>query len=144
MNHLRTPGAIRAFSLVEVIIALGITSFALVALLALLTLSFNEGATAKQETAVAGMGRHVLADLSQKPFTILTNNSYTYYFDSEGNALTSSVSALYRCNASCSSAVLGNPMLTNLTSVQMTFRWPSSAVTNSQTRVLNATVANLH
>ncbi len=144
MNSFRKPGVTSSFSLVEVIMALGITSFALVSLLALLTISFNAGLTAKQETAIAGMSRHVLADLTQKPFHLLTNSSYSYYFDSEGNSLPSSSAALFRCVASCSSTVIGNPMLTNLTSVQMSFQWPASAPTNFQTRILNATVANLH
>jgi len=135
-----------AFSLTEVVLALGIVSFALVALLSLLTVSLMQGTAAREETAIAGMSGQVMATLSQQPFAKLTNSAYSYYFDADGNATTLDQAALYRCVATCSAAALGGSLpqgLPNLTAVRMSFQWPVRA-TNAQTRVLNATLVNLH
>ena len=56
-----------AFSLVEVALALGISAFCLVPLVALLPLGFNSNQAASSQTTAASIITHVLADLRATP-----------------------------------------------------------------------------
>ena len=66
-----------AFSLVEVALALGISAFCLVPLVALLPLGFNSNQAASSQTTAANIITHVLADLRATPAGILPGNAAT-------------------------------------------------------------------
>ena len=59
--------AAAAFSLVEVALALGISAFCLVPLVALLPLGFNSNQAASSQTTATSIITHVLADLRATP-----------------------------------------------------------------------------
>jgi len=145
------------FSLVEVAVALGIAGFALIAILGLLIANVQTSMGAKEETVTADMVQDVLGDLkTQKSFATLQGHlgtsAYTYYFDADGNLLTSNAGAFYMCVTDLRVAVpppppagVPPPWPSNtakppLIAVTMTFSWPVSAAHPNQS-VLNATLA---
>jgi uncharacterized protein (TIGR02598 family) len=87
----------RGFSLVEVVIALGIISFAVVALLGLLTVSANSSRFSDEDTVIASIARQVTAELRSTPFATLPTGGATWYFDHEARRLGAATGAIYRC-----------------------------------------------
>ena len=84
----------KAFSLVEVTLALGVASFCLIAVFGLIPVGVQTNRNATSQTAAAGILASVIADLraTTKPPTLNTSNQYqivfgtskTLYFDSVG------------------------------------------------------------
>lgn len=83
-----------AFSLVEVAMSLGITAFAMVAILGLVPIGVNSSQSAINQTAVANIATAIAADLRTTGKTdaatprlgISLSGSSTYYFDESGGA----------------------------------------------------------
>lgn len=98
-----TSRAIRAhgFGLVEIAIALGIISFALLSLLGLMAVGLNASKTAREDTVVASLARNVLANLKTLNYAQLSAlGSTNFYFTYDGAATNSaSSSAYYECRA---------------------------------------------
>lgn len=59
------PGSRRGFSLVEVVIALGVISFALVGILGLFPIAINTAAESKAETRITNIAQSVFTDLQE-------------------------------------------------------------------------------
>jgi uncharacterized protein (TIGR02598 family) len=59
------PGRPEGFSLIEVVIALGVISFALVGILALFPIAINSAAESKAETRIADIAQAVFTDLKK-------------------------------------------------------------------------------
>ena len=132
-----------AFSLIEVVIALGIFAFCIVGIVGLLPIAANSAKSVSQEStgnniaeSIAGMwqvaSRNSTITNSSFPVTnwdirptALTN----YYFNEFGQA-TNSNSASLRVEYVASQLAAPN---TNSYSVNMTFSWPANAPTNSPT-----------
>jgi uncharacterized protein (TIGR02598 family) len=132
-----------AFSLIEVVIALGIFAFCIVGIVGLLPIAANSAKSVSQESnanniaeSIAGMwqvaslnsaianSNFPVTNLDIRP-TALTN----YYFNEFGQA-TNSNSASLRVEYVASQLAAPN---TNSYSVNMTFSWPANAPTNSPT-----------
>ena len=144
------------FSLVEVAVALSVAGFALIALLGLLATNYRSSSSAKEETVTAAMIQDVLADLKTQKFSTLqgksspgeTTGAYTYYFDADGNELTSTTGAFFTCTvglAPLAPATIPNPppawtASPPLLTVTMTFTWPMGAATPNKT-IINASLA---
>jgi len=62
------------FTLVEVVIALGVLAFALVALIGLLPLGMQSNRESREETEAIGLVRHLVAERRAHPFTNSTSN----------------------------------------------------------------------
>lgn len=62
------------FSLVEVVLALGVFAFALVALIGLLPLGMQSNRESREETEAMGLVRHLVAERRAQPFTNGTSN----------------------------------------------------------------------
>lgn len=132
------PRFSRAFSLVELAIAVGLASFALIALLGLMTVGFQAGGSAKVETVISAMAPCVISKLQGQPYGALANG--TFYFDAQGNEVPSQAEAAYRCITSVSPVTSVSGVQSNLTSVVLTFEWPVTAAT-PQKATLQASVA---
>lgn len=88
------PNAIRSracgFSLVEIVLAIGITSFALIATLGLLPVGLNSLRESSTQTAVANISQYIRGELQQisfnpqSSFNVQNLNSTTYYFTRDG------------------------------------------------------------
>jgi len=84
------------FTLVEIVIALGIVSFAVVALVGLMAVSMTSGRDAAVDTAIASMARQVSVELRAKKFDTLKDlkksidsNDLNYFFDADAHPLSS-------------------------------------------------------
>lgn len=87
----------RAFSLVEVVIAMGIFSFAIVATFSLIGQSFKSYSSAINDTVSRQIMNQLAANAQQARISDLTNS--TSYFDNEGNpVLSSDAMSVYTAN----------------------------------------------
>ena len=126
----------KAFSLIEVVIALGIFSFAIVAILGLFSISLASSRESSDDTRSAAMVSQVVDALRAKPFeelqTSLTASNALFMFDQEGALLTGTGSPTYQCTVRTTSE-----SSSSLLSLQLTITNPSGT-----TRVNYATIAN--
>lgn len=85
-DRLRAQRAHRGFSLIEVTLALGIVSFALITILGVMPVGLNTLRDAVDETTETQIVRQLGAEASLLPFTDIkaTMDGKTYYFDDEG------------------------------------------------------------
>jgi len=75
------------FTLVEVVLALGLCSFALLSLLSLMPVSLGTGRHALEISRVVKSFQKVASELTQSQFTNVRDMAQTaYYFDYDGNA----------------------------------------------------------
>jgi uncharacterized protein (TIGR02598 family) len=95
-----------AFSLVEVVIAMGIFSFAIVATFSLIGQSFKSYSSAINDTVSRQIMNQLAANAQQARLSDLTTTpSYTLNFDNEGNPVPSSdTMSVYTANVSFTQA----------------------------------------
>jgi uncharacterized protein (TIGR02598 family) len=79
------------------VLALGVVSFAIVALLGLLVVSADSSRTSDADTVIASMARQVSAELRSMPFSALPSSGATWFFDNEGRRVAAATGAIYRC-----------------------------------------------
>jgi uncharacterized protein (TIGR02598 family) len=93
-----TPWAERGFTLVEVLLALGIVSFAFMALCGMLPVGLKTYRDAMDATCRANIVRVVTSELSQSPYTNIdtTLMSSTRYFSDQGLEVASADDARFR------------------------------------------------
>ena len=105
-----------AFSLVEVVLALGVASFCLIAILGLMPVGVQTNRNATSQTAATNVMAAIVADLRTTPaaattspqFGITFGTDQTLYFDASGQASTSlSPDSRYRLNVTWNSAPTG-------------------------------------
>ena len=141
MNRHHTSKA--GFSLIEVVIALGIFAFCIVAIVGLLPVGMNSVRSVSNENNAIHIASSIegiwqVAPLGSSPITIpniITNLAISapvantnYYFDEFGEPLADSTGATLKMNYS--TAALGG----NSTTVNMTFSWPPSATESYQSK----------
>lgn len=118
------------FSLVEVMLALGVISFAIVSLLGLLTVSSASSRYSEEDTAIAAIARQVDTELRNTLTANLPTAGATWYFDNDGKHLLSAgdsipIDAIYRCEISLTgdptydSTTATNGSATNLYRLQL-------------------------
>jgi uncharacterized protein (TIGR02598 family) len=159
---MKPTAPVHGFSLVEIVLAIGIISFSLIAVLGLISVGVHSGKSALDESLISAMSRQVVGSLRQQYFT---NNTLftgletsgtttlkTVYFNASGVVVDSTASGfdrpIYQCVVTAVSgtdllgpapkATLSIPCLLDLT---LTFNWP---VTDSQTVAANASTYHLH
>ncbi len=127
-----------AFSLIEVVIALGIISFVLAAVLGLLGVGLFSSRQSSEDTSLAAMTSQVLGQLS----TATSPTNASFFFDMDGLPLTNSSGAVYRCVASTTLPSAGEiPNLsTNFLKALIVFTWPVSAAIPPHTNTFNASL----
>ena len=121
-----------AFSLVEVVLAIGVLTFALTSMIGLLGVAMQSDKSSGSATALAAMSQQVYNTLRSIPFASLPANT-NFYFDSDGSEC-GPETPVYTCRVE----VAGDPDLAagNLARVQMRFTWPGN------TNVVQAAIAN--
>jgi uncharacterized protein (TIGR02598 family) len=135
----------RGFSLVEVVLALGIMSFCLMALMALLPLGLNTIKNASEETAGINIVSNVVADLRSTPAASQTSPTYqialpaptatgnqpqVLYLDQAGGVLASGSSPDARYKVTIT---LSTPSLQNTITGNARLSWPARAVKSPAT-----------
>lgn len=127
----RRPGRLGSFTLVEVVIAIGVIAFVLVSILGLMTYASQLVQQADTYTRLSSVTGQVLAQFESQPYTVSTNCATTnavYYFTHEGLP-TNSASAYYQCNVA--NANVAPWTLTNVMQIQMSIRWPKPQFTST-------------
>ena len=163
------PGC-RAFSLVEVVIAIGIFAISVLTILGLLSVSLEANRSASSDTQVALMAERTYSMLETLGLPNVSTNklfasgaSPSLYFDVTGKPLVTSTNtivfgyptsanalaagAVYSCTVTTNTPPLSSGSAggnsTNLLSIGMKFAWPVAAPTANQTvRIVNATLGN--
>lgn len=144
------------FSMVEVVMALGIVSFALVSIFGLLSVGLMASKQSGSDTVIASMSAQITSRLQSGKDTITVGTPLNYYFDNQGQLqvdgsdiplTTSTADTLYQCvvngrlpNASTEVADLGSHLI--LTT--LTFSWPTKVPDPNKRpnhEVLHATLA---
>jgi uncharacterized protein (TIGR02598 family) len=101
MNNIVPPqrrrSEVRGFSLVEVVLALGVISIGVVSLIGLLTISASSSRLSDEDTVFAAIARQVDTELHNTAFANLPISGATWYFDNEGHHLTTAANAVYQC-----------------------------------------------
>jgi len=118
-----------AFSLVEVVLALGVASFCLIAILGLMPVGVQTNRNATSQTAATNLMAAIVADLRTTPgsattspeFAITFGTDKTLYFDAPGQASTSlGPDSRYRLSITWNSAPTG------LQYAVLKVTWPAS------------------
>ena len=129
VSHRIRPGA---FSLVEVIIAVGIFTFCIVSIVYLLGSALNTSRQSQMDSAMAAILRNMESELRAVPSVNLAAVTGTnYYFDVGGNLVTNTNSRAYLAVVTrvAPAAVAGMTSVTNGTNI-------SSGITNTTNNYL--------
>ncbi len=86
------------FSLVEVIMALGIVGFAAVTMMALVPVGLKSLRNSINQTVESQIGQQISADILQTPFSQV--GSFTNYYDNEGFPVSSAIDAVFTAEIS--------------------------------------------
>lgn len=88
----------RAFTLVEVVIAIGIVTFAVLPIIALLPIGLQAMHDAMGSTVRTQIADSLLAEVELLPFDVLSTytNGVTKYFDPDGKPMSAPLSARYK------------------------------------------------
>jgi uncharacterized protein (TIGR02598 family) len=165
---MKTRPAVSGFSLVEVVLSIGIATFGLVAILGLLNAGVDTDGAANRDTTLVAMSDYVLNDLRAEPFDSLwaadpttarssapTTNApadTVYYFTNEGAALAASNAVtnpdlLYQCVVhKLGDSLTQNPKthFYNQLKLQLVFTWPATvggAAGKAGSKTLYASIA---
>lgn len=111
----------QGFSLVEVVLALGLVSFCLVALLGLFSVGIKTSKQAAEETNLAAMSSQIITELRATTSSTTIALNQTYYFDNLGER-TNAAGAYYAClvTSQPDTALSGN-----LIRGTLVFTWPA-------------------
>jgi uncharacterized protein (TIGR02598 family) len=131
----------KAFSLIEVVLALGVASVALVGILALVPIALKTARTSQDETRVAQIAQKVCDDLRSRhgvqngrdPILNFETNIFptaspvVIYYNQENQALPTPENAYYAMTLTIEASP---PQLTSGYISYLNFRWPAVAATN--------------
>ncbi len=132
------PNAIRpracGFSLVEIVLAIGITSFALIATLGLLPVGLNSLRESSTQTAVANISQYIRGELQQisfnpqASFNVQNLSSATYYFTKDG-VKTDADSGYYQAKFDLTNGSVGGNTFnaTSAQNIKVTLSYPATA-----------------
>jgi uncharacterized protein (TIGR02598 family) len=131
----------KAFTLVEIAIALAVVSFALLALLGLISVSLQSSRNASQDTEIALASEYALSTLTTNTYANLaTTPPTTNYFDFQGAPTAQSGAAgpaAFACVVQTSTnmapfawAAANGVSNTNFIAVKLTFTWPGQTNTS--------------
>jgi uncharacterized protein (TIGR02598 family) len=124
-----------AFSLVEVTMALGILSFALLAIIGLLNVGLGASRTAQIETMQSTIVRSILASVRTNNPGGFTGDTHWYAFD---GTETNESAAFFQCVVSTNTPPLSISS-GDMAAVMVRFQYPVSAPpTNRQEKIIHA------
>ncbi len=110
----------RGFTLVEVVLALGVCSFALLSLMALMPVSLNSARHSLEISRVSKAFQKVSSELTQSQFSnVAAMTTTTYEFDYDGNEPTNSADTYYTVFATVAASPIANQSSTNLLRVKL-------------------------
>lgn len=122
MNSPRSPRP--GFSLVEVVLALGILAFSLVAIIGLMDVGLKASRSAQVDTLESGAARSLVSALRTNDLTTFSGTTIWLNYDGTPNA--SSNGAVYQCVVSTNAPPPGISS-TNMIGLQLAIQYPVSA-----------------
>ena len=151
---------LRAFSLMEVVIALGVVAFSISAITGLLSIALQSSRASTDETLIASFSREIISDLRRlqldAAWTALQDGTEVF-FDNTGrqmNGLGSPIppeiaktkGAIYKCKISAISdpALRGTSGSENLLLVTLDFTWPQGLGVPLNRRIIHASLVRLY
>lgn len=144
MNNRSVRGS--AFSLVEVMIALGVISFAVVSIIGLLAVSLNTSRASASDSAMSSMIGTVMNGFRSQPFDNIAKGDF--YFDADGAPQAGlNQDSVYKCMVTVTedSDTIGNGAAgnaqVNLKWVNLEFTWPANVTNPPNRQIINAAVA---
>ena len=134
---------LESFTLVEVVIAIGVTTFVLISILGLMTYASQMVKQSDKYSRLSTVAGQVVATLERQPFTLSAaqaNTNVAFYYDFEGLP-TNSAAAFYQCNVTNASPA--SFALTNVEPIQITICWPkTSASAFANTNIIVSAILN--
>lgn len=137
----------RAFSLIEVVLAMGVVSFAILPLVAVLPIGLATVRDSMDETVTANIAQQVRGELQQlsfgsnstDPVTISNLSSQTYYYTADGiKTQSSDPEAYYKASFEVGSAVAAGTTYgaDNAKAVKVTLKYPASIPDVKQKKII--------
>jgi uncharacterized protein (TIGR02598 family) len=123
-----------AFTLVEVVIAIGLVAFVTTAILGLAMMAANETKNADLKARLAWITESVTSECQSQRFsTVLANVPATKYWDYSGMPVANAADAYFLCDVSNVTPPPTSPNLTtnNFALLQLSIRWPNPQLTSS-------------
>jgi uncharacterized protein (TIGR02598 family) len=122
------------FSLVEVVLALGVIAFAIIAIIGLLSMTLRSGREANEDTLLPLMAGRIVDALRATKFQELTNSTNypdgtRIYFDSQGLPSAEPSAQVYQCEIRWSAGPPspGEDLSATLKRAVLTFTWPKGS-----------------
>ena len=123
--------AVKSFTLVEVVIAIGVIAFVLISILGLMTYASQLVRQSDSYSRLSNVAGQVLAQFDSQSFAVSTNRVATnalYYYTYEGLP-TNSADGYYECDVSNVDSLIS--VLTNVMQIQLSIRWPKPEFANT-------------
>lgn len=122
------------FSLVEVVLALGLCAFALVSLMSLTPVSLDSARNALEITRVSKAFQQVTTELTQSKFAnVAAMTTVTKYFDYDGNPTTNASVRYFTILATVAGSPIANQSPGSLLRVELTAQTPLNPNAGSTT-----------
>ena len=119
----------RAFSLVEVVVAIGVFAFVAISLLGLLALSASSSRRADTQATSATIVSTIMGKLSSQSFaTNVANLPFTNYFTVNGSE-TNTTGGIFRCSVTDVSPL--DPSTNYMRQIRLIICWPPPAYTQT-------------
>lgn len=143
----------RGFTLIEVLLAVGIIAFCLTAVIGLVGLAINGTRDADVSVRLAGVNRRVVSDIQRQPFSTIngalsSSQTVKSYYDQRGNPLTdlygTNLTATkgekyFECEIRNVTPATGYSSNARILGIQIRWPYPNYAETNSSiASVLNS------
>ena len=128
-----------AFTLVEVVIAVGLVAFVLTAILGLLVIATNETKNADLKARLAWITERVTSEYRSQRFSaVLASLPATNYWDYSGMPVTNTADAYFRCEISnVTPPPVGNFTTNNFALLQANIRWPYPDLTSTNVSLVS-------
>jgi uncharacterized protein (TIGR02598 family) len=128
-----------AFTLVEVVIAVGLVAFVLTAILGLVAIAINETKNADLKVRLTWITEQVTSEFQSQRFatalaSVPTNGSAIFYWDYSGTRLPNSNGAYFACRVS---NVTPANFSTNMALLQVSIRWPAPQLTSTNVSLIS-------
>ena len=136
-----SPGSRRrsAFTLVEVVIAVGLVGFVLTAILGLAALAANETKNADLKARLAWITESMTSEYQSQRFSAaLGTLPATTYRDFSGLPVANAADAYFRCDvANVTPVPAPNFTTKNFALLQLTIRWPNPSLTSKNVSLIS-------
>ena len=128
------------FTLVEVVIAVGLVAFVLTAILGLAVTATKETKNADLKARLAWITKRVTSEFQSQRFSaVLGNLPATKYWDYSGMPVTNTADAYFRCDVSNATPPPASANFTtnNFALLQLSIRWPYPNLTSTNVSLIS-------